>query len=129
MCTIPCSPDPLPGPPAPEQPAPKKHARQLLLRIVAAIMIIVLVIATAGWGLLALAAPAPAKAATMIIPGPPPADPAPQIPAHIHTAVVGGMPGWQIALIAASSAVLAAILAVAADRVRAMRRHVPAPSL
>jgi hypothetical protein len=39
------------------------------------------------------------------------------------------MPGWQIALIAAGTAVLAAILAVAADRARAARRHAPALSL
>ena len=48
---------------------------------------------------------------------------------QIRTVVVGGMPGWQIALIAAGTAVLAAILAVAADRARAARRHAPALSL
>ena len=41
----------------------------------------------------------------------------------------GGMPGWQIALIAAGAAVLAALLAVTADRIRAARRHMTAPSL
>ena len=36
--------------------------------------------------------------------------------------VVGGMPGWQIALIAVGAALLAATLAVFADRARAAHR-------
>lgn len=39
-----------------------------------------------------------------------------------RTIVVGGMPGWQIALIAASAALVAAGLAVLANRARAARR-------
>ena len=39
-----------------------------------------------------------------------------------HTVVLGGMPGWQIALIAAGTALLAAALAVLADRARASHR-------
>jgi len=39
-----------------------------------------------------------------------------------RTVVVGGMPGWQIALIAAGAALLAAALTVLADRVRAAHR-------
>ena len=50
---------------------------------------------------------------------------APFIPAHITTVVVGGMPGWQIILIAAGTALLAAVLAVLADRALAARRRVP----
>jgi hypothetical protein len=38
------------------------------------------------------------------------------------------MPGWQIALIAVAAAVLAAAVAVLADRARTARRHQPAPS-
>jgi hypothetical protein len=38
-----------------------------------------------------------------------------------HTVVLGGMPGWQIALIAAGTALLAAALAVLADRARASK--------
>lgn len=41
----------------------------------------------------------------------------------VHTVLVGGMPGWQIALIAAGAAVLAAALAVAADRLLARRAN------
>jgi hypothetical protein len=47
-------------------------------------------------------------------------------PATVHTVLVGGMPGWQIALIAAGAAVLAAALAVLADRLRSARRADPA---
>jgi hypothetical protein len=46
----------------------------------------------------------------------------------VRTVVVGGMPGWQIVLIAAGAAVLAAALAVMLDRARAGRRHLAASS-
>jgi hypothetical protein len=45
-----------------------------------------------------------------------------------QTVVVGGMPGWQIALIAVAAAAVAAAAAVLLDRARAARRHQPAPS-
>jgi hypothetical protein len=47
-------------------------------------------------------------------------------PAHIHAAVTGGMPGWQITLIAIGVAVIAAAVAVIVDRAWAARRHLPA---
>ena len=40
-----------------------------------------------------------------------------------HTVVLGGMPGWQIVLIAIGAALLAATAAVLADRARATRRN------
>jgi len=43
-------------------------------------------------------------------------------PAQVHTVVVGGMPGWQIALIAVVAALLAATVAVLVDRARTGRR-------
>jgi hypothetical protein len=43
-------------------------------------------------------------------------------PAEVQTVVVGGMPGWQIALIAMVAALLAATAAVLADRARSARR-------
>jgi hypothetical protein len=61
----------------------------------------------------------------------PPAPPGPTAPVTgaitkhppaVHTVVVGGMPGWQIALIAAGAAVLAAALAVVVDRLLSARR-------
>ena len=51
----------------------------------------------------------------------------PPATAVTHTVVVGGMPGWQIALIAIGAALLAAALAVLADRTRTARRQL-APS-
>ena len=42
--------------------------------------------------------------------------------------VAGGMPGWQIALIAVAAAAVAAAVAVLLDRARATRRHQAAPS-
>jgi hypothetical protein len=44
-------------------------------------------------------------------------------PVEVHTVVVGGMPGWQIALIAAGAALVAAVLAVLADRTWIARRR------
>jgi hypothetical protein len=40
----------------------------------------------------------------------------------VHTVIVGGMPGWQIALIAVGAALVAAIAAVLLYRARAVQR-------
>jgi hypothetical protein len=48
-------------------------------------------------------------------------------PAVTHTVITGGMPGWQITLIAAGAALLTALLAVLLDRARTARRHMTAP--
>lgn len=48
-------------------------------------------------------------------------------PPTVHTIVAGGMPGWQIALIAIGAAILAAALAVTLDRARTAHRRLPAP--
>jgi len=88
----------------------------------------------AAWLGLALAAPAafavthptpgPAGYLTPGAPGVPVPQPGPPSPvqAQVHTVVVGGMPGWQIALIAIGAALLAAVAAVLADRAWAARR-------
>jgi hypothetical protein len=86
-----------------------------------------------AWLGLAMAAPA-AFAVTHPTPGPagyitpgapgfpvPPPGPPPAV--QVHTVVVGGMPGWQIALIAIGAALFAAIAAVLADRAWAARRR------
>jgi hypothetical protein len=86
-----------------------------------------------AWLGLAMAAPA-AFAVTHPTPGPagfltpggpgvpvPPPGPPPAV--QVHTVVVGGTPGWQIALIAIGAALFAAIAAVLADRARAARRR------
>jgi hypothetical protein len=86
-------------------------------------------LAASAGALLVLAVASPAMAATARVPHYPSSDSPAQAPAQIHTVVAGGMLGWQITLIAAGAAVLAALLAVTADRARATRRHVTAPSL
>ena len=42
---------------------------------------------------------------------------------EVHTVVVGGMPGWQIALIAVAAALVTAIAAVLVERGRTARRR------
>ena len=82
------------------------------------------VLAAGVFALLALATASPAMAATASVPhyGPPASGtPAPPV-VVTHTVVVGGMPGWQIALIAAGAALLAAAIAVLFDRARAAHR-------
>jgi hypothetical protein len=44
------------------------------------------------------------------------------LPAPVHTVVIGGMPGWQIALIAAGAALAAAAVAILAARAWAAQR-------
>jgi heme/copper-type cytochrome/quinol oxidase subunit 1 len=73
--------------------------------------------------LLASAAAAPAVLATSP-PLPPGWNKHPPLPAHTHPAATGGMPGWQITLIAAAAVLLAAALAVTVYRMRAARRRV-----
>ena len=51
-----------------------------------------------------------------------------QTPSQVQTIAAGGMPGWQITLIAAGAAVLAAVAAVLLDRARAARRHLTVPN-
>ena len=59
---------------------------------------------------------------------PPPGGPAgPVQPPRVHTIVTGGMPGWQIALIAIGAALFAAALAVTLDRARTAHRQLTAP--
>jgi hypothetical protein len=50
----------------------------------------------------------------------------PPVPSAVHTVTVGGMPGWQITLIAVGAALAAAALAVLIDRAWASRRRATA---
>ena len=81
------------------------------------------VLAGLGCALLAFAAAAPAALATL-----PPPGPAPPVPVTIHPALTGGMPGWQITLIAIGAALAAAVTAVILDRARTARRHLAHPA-
>jgi hypothetical protein len=76
---------------------------------------------TLAGALLAFGAAAPAALAIRV---PPPGVPAQPVhaPPPVHTVVVGGMPGWQITLIAAGAALAAAAVAVLLDRARAARK-------
>lgn len=74
--------------------------------------------------LVAFAAAAPASFAMPVpVPGGSTGPAAPSAPVHVHTLVAGGMPGWQITLIALGAALLAATVAVLLERARAARRH------
>ena len=46
----------------------------------------------------------------------------------VHTVVVGGMPGWQIALIAVVAALVTAFAAVLVERARTARRRPVRPA-
>ena len=50
--------------------------------------------------------------------------PAPAVPTVTRVVVVGGMPGWQLALIVIGAAVFAAVSAVLVYRALAARRQV-----
>ena len=87
------------------------------------------VVAALGGALLSLALVAPAAFAAPATFPPPDPQTAPGQESVTHTIVVGGMPGWQITLIAAGAALVAAVAAVLLDRAWAARRsgaHGPA---
>jgi hypothetical protein len=72
-----------------------------------------------------------ASASTTMIPGgggsgAPAPDPGPVT--VVHTVVVGGMPGWQIALIAVVAALVTACAAVLVERARIGRRRPVRPA-
>jgi len=75
-----------------------------------------------------LLATATAAPAAFALPQPPMGGGDATPPPPAQTVVVGGMPGWQIALIAIGAALVAAAVAVFLDRARATRRHQAAPS-
>jgi hypothetical protein len=85
------------------------------------------VLAALATALLATAAAAAPAAFAKPVPLVPGRDPTRHL-LPVQTVVVGGMPGWQIALIAIGAAVVAAAVAVLLDRARAARRRQPAPS-
>jgi hypothetical protein len=78
-------------------------------------------LATLAGALLALTAASPAAFAVRVPPPGGNAGPAQELP-PVHTIVVGGMPGWQIALIAAAAALAAAAVAVLLDRAWTARK-------
>ena len=83
-------------------------------------------LAALAGALLAISTGSRAAFAYVLPPGPSSGGAAGSLP--VQTVVVGGMPGWQIALIAVAAAVVAAAIVVLLDRARATRRHQAAPS-
>jgi hypothetical protein len=87
------------------------------------------IVAGLAGALLALSAGAASAFAAVLAPlgGDPHGRPGlrhPPLPAHAHTPVTGGMPGWQITLLVAGAVLLAAALAAAAYRIRSARQQV-----
>jgi hypothetical protein len=81
-------------------------------------------LATLTGALLAFTAASPAALAIRV---PPPGgyDRPVQAPPQVHTIIVGGMPGWQIALIASAAALVAAVVAVLLNHAWAARKAHP----
>jgi hypothetical protein len=82
---------------------------------------IITALVTLAGALLAFTAAAPAALAIRVPPPGGTAGPV-QAPPQVHTIVAGGMPGWQIALIAAAAALAAAAVAVLLDRAWTARK-------
>ena len=82
---------------------------------------IITALVTLAGALLAFTAAAPAALAIRVPPPGGTAGPV-QAPSQVHTLVAGGMPGWQIALIAAAAALAAAAVAVLLDRAWTARK-------
>ena len=91
------------------------HRIRRIAAILGGLAASVLVVLTGATAAFAYAVPAPGG----------PADP--MQPLRAHTIVTGGMPGWQIALIAIGAAIFAAALAVTLDRARTTHRQLTAP--
>ena len=107
---------------------PRSTARKAAWRLRR--LAVALTAATCGLLASALIIPA-ASARTMMLPGPGGAATVPSTPPSANLGVVpgGGMAGWQIALIAAGAALVAAIAAVALDRTRAARKAASATAM
>jgi len=99
--------------------------RGIRLRTATRLRRVTAALAAVTGGLLAWAAAVPAaSAATIPVPGPGGAyRPVPAaLPAPVRVITAGGMPGWQITLIALAAALAAATAAVILDRARTSRR-------
>jgi hypothetical protein len=112
---------------------PIRHLRRLAAAL-AALASALLAFAAAAPAAFAVGPPPPVGPNGYLIPstGPPIREPHPLLPyGHwtgpvykipVHTVVIGGMPGWQITLIAAGAALLAATAAVVMYRAWTTRR-------
>jgi hypothetical protein len=99
-----------------------QHIRRLAAALVA-LASALLAFAAAAPAALASGQPPPLPPIREKHPFPPPGHfVGPMFKVPVHTGVIGGMPGWQIALIAAGAALLAATAAVVAYRAWTTRR-------
>jgi len=97
------------------------HRRGTHLNTAARLRRLVVALAVVTCGVLGWAGAVPAASASIIpVPADGPYGPAPAPAVRLITA--GGMPGWQITLIAVAAALAAAAAAVLLDRARASRR-------
>ncbi len=101
------------------------NAKEIVMNYIRRVRRLIHPLAALGCALFALGAVSPAAfAGTITLPAPTGGGAATGTqPAPVHTVIVGGTPGWQITLIAVGAAVLAALVAVSLDRVRATRRR------
>ncbi len=113
---------------------PVRHIRRLGVAL-AGLAGALLAFAAAAPAVLALPMPSPAPPGLLqhppVLPSEPgmieqpavlPAQRTGPVTGPVHTAVTGGMPGWQVALIAVAAALFAATIAVLAGRAWAARR-------
>jgi hypothetical protein len=98
---------------------------EIVMNRISAIRRLAVMLAGLTGALLASTAVSPAAFAVRV---PPPGgyDGTVQAPPEVHTIVIGGMPGWQITVIAIAAALLGAVLAVLAHRIHTARRRVGA---
>jgi hypothetical protein len=92
----------------------RRHRIRRIAAILGGLAACVLVVLTGATAAFAYAVPAPGGPA------------GPVQPLRVHTIVAGGMPGWQIALIAIGAAIFAAALAVSLDRARTAHQQLTA---
>ena len=92
------------------------HIRRIphLVRFLAAFVCAMLGLVVSTPAAFAMVVPAPGGSSSVAPTGP--------SSTFAHTVVASGMPGWQITVIVAVVAVLAATIAIAVDRARAARR-------
>jgi uncharacterized membrane protein YhaH (DUF805 family) len=90
------------------------HRISHLARFLAAFTGALLGLAVSAPAAFALRVPAPGGSSSVSPAGP--------SPTFTHTVVASGMPGWQITVIVAVVALLAATIAIVVDRARAARR-------
>jgi len=100
------------------------HRRGTHLNTAARLRRLIAALAVVTCGVLGWAGAVPAASASIIpVPADGPYGPAPAAqPGPVRVIMAGGMPGWQITLIAVAAGLVAATAAVVLDRARASRR-------